>query len=45
MGRALHLDPDDEQARMTKMRARLKRHDLKSWTRTVLDSRVEALAV
>jgi trehalose 6-phosphate synthase/phosphatase len=45
MGRALHLDPEDERARMTKMRARLKRHDLKTWTRTVLDSRVEALAV
>jgi trehalose 6-phosphate synthase len=42
---ALHLDPEDEQARMTRMRARLRHHDLTSWTRALLESRVEALAV
>jgi trehalose-6-phosphate synthase len=42
---AIHLDPEDQLDRMTRMRDRLRRHDLKSWTRTVLDSRVDALAV
>ena len=45
MWQALHLDPEDQRARMTRMRDRLRRHDLKSWTRTVLDSHVDALAV
>jgi trehalose 6-phosphate synthase len=45
MWQALHLDSEDEQARMTKMRSWLRHHDLNGWTRALLDSRVEVLAV